>query len=373
VTAQFNIKCLVPDLPGPGEVTPYLQEMHSNRWYTNFGPLNLRFEASMVDFFADSGSPGLEAQTFSSATTGLELILRAMNLPEGGRVLIPALTFPATALAILNAGLTPVLADVDPFSWELTAETAFAAHASEPLAAVMPVAAFGKPIQTAGWQNFQRTTGVPVLVDAAAALGQQQVPEDLTAVFSLHATKPFGVGEGGLAVSGDKGLLDRAKSLSNFGFQGTAGVVQQTGTNAKLGEYYAAVGLVQLKRWPEIADRRKAVAKHYLDRLAPLGNKIQLQAGIEDFTPAVFPVFVDGKAAAIHRAMTAAAIQTRHWYLPLLQKHPAFADIGIAGTDGNNTLCACSELENGLVGLPFHSFLSEDDIENICDILVRTL
>jgi len=358
-------------MPEPDEVGPYLREMHGNRWYTNFGPLNVRFEAEMAAFFAAHGSPGLTACTFSSATTGLELILRAMRLPAGGRVLIPALTFPATALAVINAGLEPVLGDVDISSWELTAETAVRAHAFKPLVAVMPVAAFGKPVPTEGWQAFQNATGVPVLIDAAAALGQQQVPTDLTTVFSLHATKPFGVGEGGLVMSSDTDLLMRARSLSNFGFLGTAGVVQQTGTNAKMGEYYAAVGLAQRKRWADIYERRRGVAKLYLERLAPMGNQIQLQAGIENFVPAVFPIFAAGRGAQIHSAMAAAGIQTRYWYLPLLQKHPALAHLGYGEEGGAASLPACLHLEDGLVGLPFHAFLTTADVDKICGVLAE--
>lgn len=357
-------------MPNPSDVNPLLQEMYNNRWYTNFGPLNARFEAEMVEFLAESGSPGLSVGTFSSATTGLELILRAMRLPEGGKVLVPALTFPATALAVINAGLVPVLGDVDPYSWELTPEIAMYAHEKQDYVAVIPVAAFGKPVPTAGWQTFQRDTGIPVVLDTAAVLGQQQVPTDLTAVFSLHATKPFGVGEGGLVATSDVALLERAQSLSNFGFLGTAGVVQQIGTNAKFGEYYAAVGLTQIQRWPEVIERRRKVADVYLDKLSQFGNSIRLQAGVEGFVPAVLPIFAKGKGAEIFAAMTDNGIQTRHWYLPLLHKHPALDGVDVVNADG---LMACDELGAGLVGLPFHSFLTCDDIDKICAVLAEVV
>ena len=373
MTGQIDIFCLLPDLPEPGEVTPYLQEMHSNRWFTNFGPLNARFQEVMAGFFAASGSPGLTTQTFSSATSALELTLRAMGLPAGGRVLMPALTFPATALAVINAGLEPVFADVDMASWELMAETAIAAHAYKPLAAVMPVAAFGKPVPTEGWQAFQRETGVPVLIDAAAALGQQHVPHDLTAVFSLHATKPFGVGEGGLVVSCDADLLLRAKSLSNFGFLPGKGVVQQTGSNAKMGEYYAAVGLAQVKRWNSVLERRRKVFDAYLVRLEEFGSDIRLQAGVEDFIPAVFPIYVPGKGKEINSAMTSASIQTRYWYLPLLHEHPALTGYGFAEAGGEANLKVCAELGTGLVGLPFHAYLTTADIDKVCAVLAEVV
>ncbi len=376
---KTDIKCLVPDLPDVAEVLPYLHEMQANRWYTNFGPLNQRFEAEMIDFFAAQGSSGLSVGTFSSATTALELVLRAMQLPRRGRVLIPALTFPATALAVINAGLEPVLGDVDPDSWELTANDAQAAHSDKPFVAVMPVAAFGKPVPVQAWQDFQRISGVPVILDAAAALGQQAVPTDLITVFSLHATKPFGVGEGGLIATSDTQLLARARSLSNFGFAGTGGVVQQAGTNAKFGEYYAAVGLAQLKRWPEVMDRRSAVNAAYRQRLAPFEGRIRLQAGSEDFTPAVFPVYVKDKAKAITQAMAAAGILTRHWYLPLLHNHPALSHLEAVktGTDvktgADTALKACMQLEDSLIGLPFHGFLSDADIDRICQVLEQQL
>jgi dTDP-4-amino-4,6-dideoxygalactose transaminase len=347
-------------------VSGWTEEIHSNRWYTNFGPLNQRFETAMQRFMADAGSPGLDVGTFSSATTGLELILKAMDLPERAKVLVPALTFPATALAVINAGHEPVLGDVHMGSWDLTAETALAIHASTPLGAVMPVSAFGRPIETRQWVDFQRKTGVPVLLDAAAALGQQPVPAELTAVFSLHATKPFGVGEGGLVATGDTELLKKAKSLSNFGFLGPAGVVQAIGTNAKFGEYYAAVGLAQIDRWDLVRSRRQRILDLYQAKLAKLGNRIVLQQGVGDFIPAVFPVYVPGKGKRIHEALAQKNIQTRYWYLPLLNKHPALADLPIVGPDG---LKNSEVLAEGLVGLPFHAFLDEDDIDLICNIV----
>lgn len=356
----------MPDLPAPDDVTALTEEIHSNRWYTNFGPINGRFEDQMANFLAETGSPAMQVGTFSSATTGLELVLRAMDAPAGSKVLIPALTFPATALAVMNAGHEPLLADVDMEAWDLTAQTALEVHAKTPLAAVIPVAAFGRPIETGQWVDFQQKTGVPVLLDAAAALGQQSVPQELSAVFSLHATKPFGVGEGGLVVTGDGELLQKAKSLSNFGFLGAGGVVKAIGTNAKFGEYYAAVGLAQLERWSEVRDRRQQVLAMYMDRLGSLDNQIVLQQGVGDHIPAVFPIFVEGKAEAIHKALADAGVQTRFWYLPLLNNHPALAHLSIVG---QGALKNSERLATGLVGLPFHAFLSESDIETVCNIV----
>lgn len=351
---------------------PFLQEMHENRWYSNFGPLVKRFEAELTAFLErENGAVGCHVATFSSATTAMELALKAMNMPAGAKVLVPAVTFPATALVVMNAGLVPVLADVDLETWELTPEIAHAALEQGEYAAVVPVAAFGRPVDSAPWAAFQKETGVPVILDVAAALGQQDIHRDLTYCFSLHATKPFGVGEGGLLVSSDEAMITLSRSLSNFGFQGPAGVVQQAGTNAKFAEYFAAVGLVQAKRWEEVTARRQAVLDQYLAGLKKAGNSIVLQQGTGDFIPAVFPIYIPGKAEELVARMDSAGIQTRRWYLPPLYDHPALAHLPHADKQADAPFAACEELRTGLVGLPFHAFLSDEDIKEICDLVAE--
>jgi len=370
VTPKYNIHCLVPDLPSPSEVMPLLEEMHSNRWYSNFGPLVQRFERAMETFLEEeNGARGFGVATFSSATTALELAIRALEFEPGTKVLVPALTFPATALAVLNAGHEPVLIDVDAHTWELSPELAAKACAEESYGAVVPVAAYGRPIDGAGWAAFQEKTGVRVLMDVAAALGQQPIEDTLTYCFSLHATKPFGVGEGGLLVSQDAQLIDRSKSLSNFGFSGPAGVIQRQGTNAKFGEYYAAMGLAQIDRWPELIERRREVMDLYQQQLNKLTNRVGLQAGMGSYVPAVFPVYVKNGAEALIAALDAGGVQTRRWYLPPLYEHPALKGTSGAFGDDPSAFPVCEDLKHSLVGLPFHGFLGAEDIAKIISIV----
>ncbi len=370
MTPKYKIHCLVPDLPSPSEVMPLLEEMHSNRWYSNFGPLVQRFERAMEAFLEkEAGARGFGVATFSSATTALELAIRALELAPGTKVLIPALTFPATALAILNAGHEPILLDVDAETWEMSPDLAAKACSEVSYGAVVPVAAYGRPIEGAAWAAFQKNTGVRVLMDVAAALGQQPIEDALTYCFSLHATKPFGVGEGGLLVTQDQTMIDRGKSLSNFGFSGSAGVIQRQGTNAKFGEYYAAMGLAQIDRWPELISRRRQVMELYQQQLNKLTNRVSLQSGVGHFVPAVLPVYIRNGAERLIAALDAGGVQTRRWYLPPLYEHPALQGTkGAFGSDPD-AFPVCEDLKRSLVGLPFHGFLGEEDIENIISIV----
>lgn len=366
LTEGYKIQCLEPDLPAPEEVLPFLQEMQAAKWYSNFGPLNSRFEAAMQSFIADSSEVAdFEVLTFTSATTALEAALACLELPKGSRVLMPALTFPATATAVINAGHVPIFSDVDENSWSLT--PAIAAQCSEKMdiAAVMPVAVFGRPIDVNAWDEYALSTGQHVVVDAAAALGQQAAGRHVHLAFSLHATKPFSVGEGGLLVTPSKELAQRAKSWSNFGFLGPGGVISQVGTNAKMGEFYAATGLVQLKRWAHIMERRTAVMAAYHQALKPLGNKITLQQGAEEFVPATLVVKTEGKAVGLANALTNAGVHTRFWYLPPLYEHPALVNYA-QGQSAQADFPVTEALKHDLIGLPFHSFLTDDDVAFIC-------
>lgn len=373
LSEPYKIQCLIPDLPEPQEVLPYLEEMHAARWYSNFGPLNSRFEAAMKPFINEGpDGPAFDVVTFTSATTALEAALRSLELREGARVLIPTLTFPATATAVMNAGFVPILADVDADSWEMLPHHAREAIAQQSVDAVMPVSAYGKPIPTAAWDHFVADTGIPVVADAAAALGQQPVGKHIHLAFSLHATKPFSVGEGGLLVTPDAALAKRAKSWSNFGFSGPHGVISQIGTNAKMGEYYAATGLAQIKRWSQIKARRQRVLDMYRAALAPLGNRIKWQASADPFIPATFVIHTGGQARQVGETMADAGIHTRFWYLPPLYEHPALEGL-ISGVDPARAFPVTEELKNSLIGLPFHAFLSRQDVDDTVATLTQIL
>ena len=174
---------------------------------------------------------------------------------------MPALTFVATATAVVRAGLVPVVADVDPQSWLLTPAIARAACAELEIAAVLPVATFGCPHDMAQWDRFSADTGLPVVIDAAGAFGNQWQTGKATLVFSLHATKSWPRPKADSWSVGTPAGRPRTP-MCNFGINldPQAGVpvgqVDEPGTNAKLSEYHAAIGVGGLAQWPVLARRR---------------------------------------------------------------------------------------------------------------------
>ena len=339
----------LPNLPDTDALIPYLRGIEARRRYTNFGPLESAL-CQGLSVLLDCQMPPAVALA-SSGTDALTLALRALNLRPGARVLVPALTFPATATAALAAGLTPVLTDIDSATWQLTPEIARSFTTEFDL--VVPVATFGLPLPVSEWDAFSRETGIPVVFDAAGGLLHQPMPQTCIATFSLHSTKPLGLGEGGLIASHDARLISRAKKLSNFDF--AHGLVNEPAGNSKLSEYHAAVGLAQLARRAEIQNQLSRVRTSY-DR--------QLRTGWHpagDMTSLVLAL--PGSARSAAHALATRKIETRAWYHPDLAEQPAFAN-AVRG-DLTNTMA----LRDRLIGLPFHAFLNEADVERVCNAL----
>jgi len=361
-----RIALLEPSLPTAAELLPWLEQIDSARRYTNFGPLCRRLETEL----AASLATDCEVVAVSSGTLGIELALAAWRLPQGARVLLPALSFVATATALMRAGLVPVFADVDPDNWCLTPEIARAA--AEQIDAVLPVAVFGRALNPALWDAFTADTGLSVLIDAAGAYGNQLPGRRTAAVFSMHATKALAAGEGGFVACPDPDLARAIRTGSNFGFDyenPRPGVVQHAGTNAKLSEYHAAVGLAALTAWPAQCAQRIDLAKTYATELRELGDKIILQ---DDGAPWSRSVFVlrapSGIDATTVTALTELGVESRRWYWPPLHRHPAFADCERIGDLARTEMLAAQ-----LIGLPFHLHLDDDDVARVCVALDSVL
>lgn len=357
------IALMIPDLPSADAVLPFLRRIDARRWYTNFGPLVRDFEAALAELVAPPGAPA-QVVTTANATVAIELALQAMSLPRGARVLVPSLTFVATATAVMRAGLVPVIADVDPRSWLLTPQIAIRAMQHAAFDAVLPVATFGAPQDGQAWHAFSQQHGKPVLIDAAGAVGNQSAGP-VPVVYSLHATKSLGIGEGGFVAADDAELIARIRTLSNFGITANHGDVEEAGTNGKMSEYHAAVGLAALPQWRARREMRMWLQQRYREVLARCCPSVVLQA-----KPAGIPVIEvlalpgGSDAAMIMQHLRDAGIETRRWYCPPLHQHPAFAACECAGE-----LPVASDLSTRLLGVPFHLHLQPGDIDRVCSEL----
>tara|TARA_R110000868_G_scaffold13894_10_gene64904 strand:+ start:148711 stop:149850 length:1140 start_codon:yes stop_codon:yes gene_type:complete len=363
-TGPSRVPVARPRLPSAEAVFPYLQKIDDAGWYSNFGPLLTEFEARLAGRFP----VGTEIVTVTNATQALTLTLMAMDLRAGGYVVMPAWTFVATAHAVIQAGLRPWFADVDPDSWMLRPEavTDLAANVREQVVAVIPVSAFGARGDMAAWRAFRDATGVPVLVDAAAAFDTLD-DAALPAVVSLHATKVLGIGEGGYLATRDAKLAARVRQLTTFGFEGGR-ESHVAATNAKLSEYAAAVGLAGLDAWPADRFRFLRAAQHL--RMSLIGQpdvRFQDGWGTEWATSVCTVGLPDGTAGAVAAILHGQGIDTRQWWGTGCHTTPAFADC--ARGDLRHT----DRLAGSVIGLPFSIDLSAAETTRISTALQQAL
>lgn len=373
----IDIPYLIPDMPTAEEILPFLKEIDSNRWYTNFGPLVARLLDKIRDtHFSDKRVNLLLCNTGTSA---LELGLLALGMRSGARVLVPAFTFPATANAIQNCGFEPVFCDVDEKSWIMTPDIAMEVISKTHVDAIMPVAALGRPVPVWQWDLFAEKTGLPVIIDAAAALGNQEVGRHAIVAFSLHATKAFGIGEGGILASQNEDVISRARRISNFGMDMRGRVVGR-GTNAKLSEYHAAVGLAQIARWPMRQLKRARVDAAYQVYMKSCSHLWTTQSftDAESYSdnvliphpvrhnrstmPVLLHAGVRVGVESVQEQLLQQGIGTRLWYNPGLHRQPHWVMCEQVYRPGESTLAMVERLNERLIGLPFHNFLEPRDI-----------
>ena len=231
--------------PNVGDRTRLLDrigDILDSRWLSNNGPYVREFEQRVADLAGVR-----HCVSTCNATMGIQLLVRALGLT--GEVILPSLTFVASAHALAWQGLTPVFCDVDPVTHNL--DPARVQELITPrTSAIMGVHLWGRPCDVDALDAVARRHGLVLIFDAAHAFacshrGRMIGGFGRAEVFSFHATKFVNSFEGGAVVTDDDGLAERIRLTTNFGLSGPDEVAL-LGTNAKLSEAAAAMGLTSL-------------------------------------------------------------------------------------------------------------------------------
>ncbi len=361
--------------PAPPQLSRAISELHSleqSGIFSNFGPVNTRFEQEMLTrFFGGKGA----CTTVCNATIGLMLAIKeAVGQPAPGQfALMPSFTFAAAAHAALWCGLTPLLCDIDPADWaaDAAAESLMLTRYRSRIAIVIPHATFGYPIDLERYQKITSQLGIPVVVDAAASLGTFDA-HGLgfgsgfagSVVFSMHATKPFAVGEGGLIYSSDPDRIARLRVMSNFGF-GEARSATMAGLNAKLSEVGALLGRLRLADFKRISAHRTALLNHYRDSLPDLDFQSRAP-GLQalQFASALLPSAVSACRTAIRTELAEEGIVTGTYFSPHLFEQPYFQKTCTAGP-----MPVSDDVSARVISLPLFDTMTHHEVDQVADFL----
>lgn len=230
------------------------------------GELVARFEALLAE-----RCERRHAIVVSSGTAALELALRVLGIGPGDEVLVPNLTWPSPAHAVLRVGGRVRLVEVDPREWNVTAQ-AFAAARTSRTRAAIAIDQFGAPVRRRAIESALE--GLPIVEDAACALGSRFEDGPCgsmgdVACLSFHPRKIVTTGEGGACLTDDAALAERLRILRNHG-QANPGVFREPSGNYRLTEFAAAIGIAQLEKLDAIVARRRVLAERYRSALPEL-------------------------------------------------------------------------------------------------------
>jgi dTDP-4-amino-4,6-dideoxygalactose transaminase len=261
---RFDEPILVtrPYLPDLETFKAGCEEIWRNRWLTNNGPMLKRFEGRLAESL---GVPESNISLFVNGTLALELGFYALGL-SGAEVVTTPFTFVATSHALKRIGATPVFADVDPETLCLSPDAAEKAITPR-TKAIVPVHVYGHPCDVDGFAKLGEKYGVKIIYDAAHAFGTGLHAFGDMSMFSFHPTKLFHSCEGGLLTFRDTAFEGRLAELRNFAIKGELSCVD-VGTNAKMNELQALMGLECLKAMDSILASRAEIHAVYREAFA---------------------------------------------------------------------------------------------------------
>lgn len=319
---------------GEEEISAVSKSLRSG-WLTS-GPEVEAFERE----FSQALGEGIEAVAVNSCTAALHLGLEAMGIGPGDEVIVPTLTFAATAEIIHHLGATPVLADIDPETLCLSAETAQAAF-SENTRAIMPVHFAGRPCGMTKLRSFAKEAGLMILEDAAHAFPARHqslaigAGETGATAFSFYANKTLTTGEGGMLTTRDPAIAARARTMRLHGIDRDAHArrdrrageswnydVARFGYKYNMTDSAAALGRVQHRRRGALAQARAKIAARYDKALADLPLRLAPSAENGDqHSNHLYPIQIlaDISRETVITELREAGIEASVHYRPLHQ------------------------------------------------------
>lgn len=366
-TPTIRLALAQPDLSGNEEA--YVSACVRDEWISSAGPYVHRFEEAFAEW-----TGAHHAVACANGTVALHLALAALGIGPGDEVIVPAMTYVASANAVSYVGADLVLADVESDTLNISAETV-AAVATDRTRAVIPVDLYGAPAPVAEVRAAV-PTGAFIVEDSAEAIGgyvggrHVGLDADL-ATFSFFGNKTLTTGEGGMVICRDADVADTVRLLRGQGQPpGMTYFHSVVGFNYRLTNVQAAIGVAQLERVDQFIARRAQIAGLYRELLANLSDDIHVPDALPGTTHANWMMTVvlrDGdqrRRDAVRSRLLSAGIETRPAFTPIhkLPMYERSAAFPVADWVGD-----------GAITIPLHTRLSDDDVAFIVEALSAAL
>lgn len=345
-----------------GRELEYVSDAVASGWISSLGAYVTRFEKEFADFCGTT-----HAITVSNGTVALHLALHALGIGEGDEVIVPDLSFIATANAVLMTGATPIFADIDAES--LCIDPRSLAELITPRTrAVIPVHLYGHPADMEAIGQLAEAHGLAVIEDAAeahgSAIGNARVGSfGDCATFSFYANKNMTTGEGGMIVTNDDALAHELRVLRDHAMSPTKRYWhEKMGFNYRMTNLQAALGCAQMEQVNGFLEKRRTLFDGYAERLADVpGIRLNREAAGTTNSYWMICAEVEGadanKRDRICAALRTHGVDTRPYFYPMSQM--PYIDLP-ASTPVAHRISASG------FNLPTYLSLDDVDLDAIC-------
>ncbi len=357
-----------PNVGDPARIGALIAGALERRGLTNDGPLVRDLEARLRE------AHGVRhAIATSSGTLALMLLVRALGLT--GSVVVPALTFVATAHALLWQGVTPLFCDVDPETWTLDPERVEELVRPD-TTGILGVHLWGRTCEVEALEALARRRGLRLAFDAAHAVGCSRAGRPVGGfgdgeALSFHATKVLNAFEGGAVTTDDDELAERVTLLRNFGFA-DVDLVVSAGLNAKMSEAHAAMGLASLEVLPGFLDANARNMRAYRRGLRDLpGVRLCGRPDDPETNHHYVVVEVDEAAGGLSRdalleLLTGENVLARRYFFPGCHRMEPYRSLW---PEAGRRLPVTERILERVLCLPTGTATDEDTIERICELI----
>lgn len=352
-----------PYLPSLKKYIAHIEGIYARNHLTNDGPLVRELTGRLEAYF------GVRNMVLAcNGSAALDLAYHALHV--SGAVITTPFSFVASSSVPAWSGIRPIFVDIDLHSWNLDPACIEAAICPD-ATAIAPVHVYGNPVDDARVSEVARKHGFKVIYDAAHCFGTRKNGRGIldwgdASVISFHATKTFHTVEGGAVIFRDDDVCERARRMINFGVDTRNGSIVDVGTNLKMSEMHAAMGLAMLDDMDDVLERRRSLAGIYRQRL---GDYVQLQRLEPDVTEAgsYMPIALAnaGVCEQLVMRLSQEGIRTRRYFHPSLDTALPYHRFGTAKHSrwiAERVLC-----------LPLHATLTSADVERVCAMVLAGL
>lgn len=346
----------------------YLTECVLTGWISSTGKFVNRFEQMFASFCGTR-----YAIAASSGTTALHLALLALGIGPGDEVIVPTLTFIATANAVTYTGAKPIFADSEPETWNIDPKKLSSLITSR-TRAIIPVHLYGHPADMDPILELAESNGFTVIEDAAEAHGASYKGKKVgslgdAAIFSFYGNKIITTGEGGIVVTNRADIAERVKILRDHGMSPQRRYWHPLlGYNYRLTNLQAAIGVAQMEKVDDIILHKKRIAKEYKERLGALpGIHLPPDEPWADNVFWLYSILVNPKVFGKSRDelmayLSKEGIETRPFFPPI-HTQPIY--------NIDKHLIVAEQLSATGLSLPSAIGLRIEDIERVVDAMAK--